>query len=195
MRLPVAIVAVVAALSVAGCSQGSPGAAGPQGDPGSQGPPGKQGATGPAGPQGTARAGRRDGAAFRASRHLCSEQQLRFELQPGRAAGLCDLSRSYDRHFKKWRRGFGGMQQYAGTSLGAVHEREEIGPRSSPEIWISAGTKVRRSARSRAAPIRLAKIGSASARRTSAAGARQAARAPVRSPSRRRIRARRDSVQ
>lgn len=52
MRLPVAIVAVVAALSVAGCSQGSPGAAGPQGDPGSQGPPGKQGATGPAGPQG-----------------------------------------------------------------------------------------------------------------------------------------------
>jgi len=52
MRISVAIVAVVAALSLAACSKGPQGPAGPQGDPGPQGPPGKQGDPGPAGPPG-----------------------------------------------------------------------------------------------------------------------------------------------
>ncbi len=52
MRASFAIVAVVAALSMVGCSQGPQGPAGPQGDPGPQGPPGKQGDPGPAGPPG-----------------------------------------------------------------------------------------------------------------------------------------------
>jgi collagen triple helix repeat protein len=52
MRVTTAIVALVAAIFIAGCSQSQPGPAGPQGDPGSQGPPGEAGATGPQGPAG-----------------------------------------------------------------------------------------------------------------------------------------------
>jgi hypothetical protein len=51
MRAVIAIVAVIAAVSIAGCSKGPQGPAGPQGDAGPQGPAGK---TGPAGPQGPA---------------------------------------------------------------------------------------------------------------------------------------------
>ena len=58
MRISIAIIAVVAAFSLAGCSQGPQGPAGPQGPKGEQGPPGPQGAKGeqggpgPQGPQG-----------------------------------------------------------------------------------------------------------------------------------------------
>jgi hypothetical protein len=52
MRISIAIVTVVATLSLLGCSQGPQGPAGPTGDAGSQGPPGKQGETGPGGPPG-----------------------------------------------------------------------------------------------------------------------------------------------
>jgi hypothetical protein len=89
---------------------------------------GQAGRDGSGRPTGTARAGRRDGTAFRASRHLRSQQQLRFELQPGRTAGLGDLPRRDHRDFKDRRRGFSRMQQHAGTGLGAVHEREEVSP-------------------------------------------------------------------
>jgi hypothetical protein len=52
MRVTTAIVVLVAAIFIAGCSQSQPGPAGQQGDPGPQGPPGKAGATGPQGPAG-----------------------------------------------------------------------------------------------------------------------------------------------
>jgi hypothetical protein len=49
MRISMALVVLLAAALVAGCSQGPQGPAGQQGDAGPQGPPGQ---TGPAGPQG-----------------------------------------------------------------------------------------------------------------------------------------------
>jgi hypothetical protein len=52
MRLSIAIIAVTAALSLAGCSQGAQGPAGAQGEAGPQGPAGKTGDQGPAGPPG-----------------------------------------------------------------------------------------------------------------------------------------------
>jgi hypothetical protein len=52
MRVFTAIVALAAAVCIAGCSQSQPGPAGPQGDTGAPGPPGETGATGPQGPPG-----------------------------------------------------------------------------------------------------------------------------------------------
>jgi hypothetical protein len=52
MRLTPAIVAMLAAVCIVGCSQSQPGPAGPQGDTGSQGPAGPKGDAGPQGPPG-----------------------------------------------------------------------------------------------------------------------------------------------
>ena len=52
MRASLAIVAVVAAFTLAGCFEGAQGPAGPQGDAGPQGPQGAKGETGPIGPAG-----------------------------------------------------------------------------------------------------------------------------------------------
>jgi hypothetical protein len=52
MRVSIAIVAVLAAVTLAGCFEGPQGPAGPAGVAGPQGPQGEQGAPGPAGPVG-----------------------------------------------------------------------------------------------------------------------------------------------
>ena len=52
MRASMAIVAVFAAFTLAGCFEGSQGPAGAQGDPGPAGPPGVKGDAGPGGPAG-----------------------------------------------------------------------------------------------------------------------------------------------
>jgi hypothetical protein len=52
MRASLAIVAVAAALALAGCFEGAQGPPGPPGDAGPQGPQGVKGATGPIGPPG-----------------------------------------------------------------------------------------------------------------------------------------------
>jgi Collagen triple helix repeat (20 copies) len=52
MRIAMAMVALAAAFSLAGCFEGPQGPAGPQGDAGPPGPPGVQGDAGPAGPAG-----------------------------------------------------------------------------------------------------------------------------------------------
>jgi hypothetical protein len=52
VRASLAIVAVAAALTLAGCFDGPQGPPGPQGDAGSQGPQGLKGETGPIGPAG-----------------------------------------------------------------------------------------------------------------------------------------------
>jgi hypothetical protein len=54
MRAAMAIVALVAAFSLAACFDGPQGPAGPQGDAGPQGPPGVKGEAGPIGPAGPA---------------------------------------------------------------------------------------------------------------------------------------------
>jgi hypothetical protein len=50
MRVTIAIIALVTALSLVGCSKGPQGPAGAQGPPGPQGPQGEQGPPGPQGP-------------------------------------------------------------------------------------------------------------------------------------------------
>ena len=52
MRIAMAMVALAAAFSLAGCFEGPQGPAGPQGDAGPPGPPGVQGDAGPRGPGG-----------------------------------------------------------------------------------------------------------------------------------------------
>jgi hypothetical protein len=52
MRVSIAIIAVVAAFTLAGCFEGPQGPAGPPGPPGQQGPQGEQGPPGPPGPTG-----------------------------------------------------------------------------------------------------------------------------------------------
>jgi hypothetical protein len=52
MRISIAIIALVAAFSLAGCSKGPEGPAGAQGPAGPQGPQGEQGPPGLQGPQG-----------------------------------------------------------------------------------------------------------------------------------------------
>src|SRR5579862_654981 len=52
MRPAMAVLALVAAISLAGCFEGPQGPAGPQGDAGPQGPAGAKGDPGPAGPAG-----------------------------------------------------------------------------------------------------------------------------------------------
>jgi hypothetical protein len=52
MRAALTIVALVAAISLAGCFEGPAGPAGPQGEAGPQGPPGVKGDAGPVGPAG-----------------------------------------------------------------------------------------------------------------------------------------------
>jgi len=54
MRAALAIVAVAAALALAGCFEGPQGPPGPQGDAGPPGPQGEKGDTGPIGPAGPA---------------------------------------------------------------------------------------------------------------------------------------------
>lgn len=53
MRLSLAVVALIAAFSLAGCFEGPQGPAGPQGPPGPAGPPGPKGDTGPVGQTGS----------------------------------------------------------------------------------------------------------------------------------------------
>jgi hypothetical protein len=52
MRTALAVVALVAAVSLAGCFEGAQGPAGPAGAAGPQGPAGEKGDAGPIGPQG-----------------------------------------------------------------------------------------------------------------------------------------------
>src|SRR5580698_11676342 len=52
MRISLAVVALAAALALAGCFEGAQGPPGPQGDAGPQGPQGVKGETGPIGPAG-----------------------------------------------------------------------------------------------------------------------------------------------
>ena len=54
MRISIAIIALVVAFALAGCSKGPEGPAGPQGPQGEQGLPGPQGAKGEQGPAGQA---------------------------------------------------------------------------------------------------------------------------------------------
>jgi Collagen triple helix repeat (20 copies) len=52
MRLPIAVVALIAAFTLAGCFEGPQGPPGPAGAVGPQGPQGQQGSIGPNGPVG-----------------------------------------------------------------------------------------------------------------------------------------------
>jgi Collagen triple helix repeat (20 copies) len=80
MRASLAIVAVAAAFTLAGCFDGPQGPPGPQGDAGPQGPQGVKGETGPIGPSGP------PGAAGSSGLHALRQEGC------GQGGSNCDLT-------------------------------------------------------------------------------------------------------
>ena len=121
MRISLTIVALLTAVSLAGCFEGPAGPAGQPGAAGPQGPAGQQGDAGPVGPQGPP--GPTGATGLHALRQECGAgSNCDLTCSPGEKlvsatcpGGAVAISRNANIEF-------GGLQQQPGACARAVHE-------------------------------------------------------------------------